>query len=72
MSIAAPTKRLLPPSVSGLYAGNIRSVIRRGWDATKASNILTVLSGFFEPVFYFAVHRNRFWRAGGSRPEPQR
>ena len=52
MSIATPTKRLLPRSVSGLYAGNIRSVIRRGWDATRASNILTILSGFFEPVFY--------------------
>jgi lipooligosaccharide transport system permease protein len=37
------------PSV---YAGNIRSVWRRGLEATKTTNALVIASGFFEPVFY--------------------
>jgi lipooligosaccharide transport system permease protein len=39
-------------AIAALYAGNARSVIRRGFLATKSSNYLVVLSGFFEPVFY--------------------
>lgn len=35
-----------------LYAGNARSVVARGGLATKSSNYLVVLSGFFEPIFY--------------------
>jgi lipooligosaccharide transport system permease protein len=35
-----------------LYAGNARSVMQRGWRATRSSNWLIVLSGFFEPIFY--------------------
>jgi lipooligosaccharide transport system permease protein len=35
-----------------LYAGNARSVMLRGWRATKSTNWLVVLSGFFEPIFY--------------------
>ena len=35
-----------------LYSGNIRSVWRRGLEATKTTNALVVISGFFEPVFY--------------------
>jgi lipooligosaccharide transport system permease protein len=35
-----------------LYAGNARSVVYRGWLATKSTNWLVVLSGVFEPVFY--------------------
>ncbi|HZK59515.1 MAG TPA: ABC transporter permease [Cryobacterium sp.] len=35
-----------------LYAGNARSVMQRGWRATKSSNWMIVLSGFFEPIFY--------------------
>ncbi len=38
--------------VRSLYAGNSRSVMYRGLLATKSSNYLVVLSGFFEPVFY--------------------
>lgn len=46
----ASTKRvLLLPS---LYAGNARSVMRRGWVATAQTNWLVMLSGFFEPIFY--------------------
>jgi lipooligosaccharide transport system permease protein len=35
-----------------VYAGNSRSVIARGLLATRSTNYLVVLSGFFEPVFY--------------------
>jgi lipooligosaccharide transport system permease protein len=38
--------------LGALYAGNARSVISRGLLATKSTNYLVVLSGFFEPVFY--------------------
>jgi lipooligosaccharide transport system permease protein len=38
--------------VTALYAGNARAVVYRGILATKSSNFLVVLSGFFEPVFY--------------------
>ncbi len=38
--------------VGALYAGNPGSVIERGLRATKSSNYLVVVSGFFEPVFY--------------------
>lgn len=37
---------------SSLYAGNTGAVIRRGLLATRSTNYLVVLSGFFEPVFY--------------------
>ena len=35
-----------------LYAGNARSVMSRGLLATRSTNYLVVLSGFFEPIFY--------------------
>jgi lipooligosaccharide transport system permease protein len=38
--------------IGALYAGNARSVVARGLLATKSTNYLVVLSGFFEPVFY--------------------
>ncbi len=50
MSETTLTRRARPfPS---LYSGNIRSVWRRGLEATKTTNALVILSGFFEPVFY--------------------
>ena len=42
----------LQPRRSALYAGNTQAVIHRGLLATRSSNYLVVLSGFFEPVFY--------------------
>ena len=45
-------RRWLPQSVAALYAGNIRAVLQRGLEATKATNTLVIISGFFEPVFY--------------------
>ncbi|WBU39376.1 ABC transporter permease [Homoserinibacter sp. YIM 151385] len=41
-----------PRGVRALYAGNARSVMYRGWFATKSSNWAVVVSGFFEPIFY--------------------
>jgi lipooligosaccharide transport system permease protein len=38
--------------LAGVYAGNARSVIGRGLLATRSTNSLVVLSGFFEPIFY--------------------
>ncbi len=35
-----------------LYAGNARSVVFRGFRATKSTNYFVVISGFFEPIFY--------------------
>lgn len=40
------------PRRGGLYAGNARSVMQRGWRATRSTNWLVVVSGFFEPIFY--------------------
>jgi len=42
----------LQPRRSALYAGNTGAVIHRGLLATRSTNYLVVLSGFFEPVFY--------------------
>ncbi len=39
-------------AAGSLYAGNARSVVYRGWLATKSTNWLVVVSGVFEPVFY--------------------
>jgi len=38
--------------LGSIYAGNARSVVDRGLLATRSSNWIVVLSGFFEPVFY--------------------
>ncbi len=35
-----------------LYAGNARAVMLRGWRATRSTNWLVIVSGFFEPIFY--------------------
>ena len=45
---SAPGRR----GVGSLYAGNARSVMLRGWEATRSTNWLVILSGLFEPVFY--------------------
>jgi len=38
--------------VGALYSGEFGAVIGRGLRATKSSNYIVVLSGFFEPIFY--------------------
>ena len=49
-SIVAPVRQ--SRFLSSLYAGNSRAVISRGILATRSTNYLIVLSGFFEPIFY--------------------
>jgi len=41
-----------PRPFDALYSGNARSVMARGWRATRSTNSLVVLSGFVEPIFY--------------------
>ena len=48
--LAAATARSRP--LRALYAGNARSVMQRGWSATRSTNWLVIVSGFFEPIFY--------------------
>ena len=38
--------------LAALYAGNARAVVARGFLASKSSNAIVIISGFFEPVFY--------------------
>lgn len=38
--------------LGSVYAGNSQAVLSRGFLATRSSNWLIVVSGFFEPVFY--------------------
>lgn len=50
---AAEHRTGVPPvRAGGLYAGNSRAVVYRGWRATRSTNWLVMLSGLFEPVFY--------------------
>ena len=47
-------ERLQNPNrpLRGLYSGNARSVIERGFKVILAQNWMILVSGFFEPVFY--------------------
>lgn len=50
---AARSPRLMSGrGVGQYYAGNARSVMARGWRATRSTNSLVVLSGMVEPIFY--------------------
>jgi lipooligosaccharide transport system permease protein len=55
--VTSTDERLIPTAsrmrpVRSLYAGNATSVMQRGWFATRSTNWLVVVSGFFEPIFY--------------------
>lgn len=52
MSLDASRLRGRSHPLRAIYAGNARSVMYRGVLATKSSNWMIVVSGFFEPVFY--------------------
>lgn len=52
MSTTTSAEQALAPRRSALYSGNTGAVIHRGLLATRSTNGLVVLSGFFEPVFY--------------------
>lgn len=50
--VSVPASVAAARPLRALYAGNARSVMQRGWRATRTSNSLIVVSGFFEPIFY--------------------
>ncbi|MCB0892632.1 MAG: ABC transporter, partial [Propionibacteriaceae bacterium] len=39
-------------AMAGLYAGNVRAVLERGFKVIGNQNWTILVSGFFEPVFY--------------------
>lgn len=39
-------------ALAGLYAGNTKAVLERGFIAIRRQNWVIIVSGFFEPVFY--------------------
>jgi lipooligosaccharide transport system permease protein len=51
---ARPTERRRG-GVRALYAGNARAILYRSLTATRSTNWMVVLSGFFEPVFYLVA-----------------
>jgi len=55
VDVMGPTRERLqsrPGWLAGLYAGNSRSVIERGFRVIRHQNWGVVATGFFEPVFY--------------------
>lgn len=55
MTLAPDTVAVAPTRsrfLRSLYAGNARAVVSRGALATRSTNYLVVISGFFEPIFY--------------------
>ncbi|MBT0993474.1 ABC transporter permease [Cellulomonas sp. DKR-3] len=50
MTTVATTRN--PGSLRALYSGNALAVVSRALQATRSSNWVVVVSGFFEPVFY--------------------
>ena len=52
VSAAGPPRLFGSRGVGQYYAGNARSVMARGWRATRSTNSLVVLSGMVEPIFY--------------------
>ncbi len=52
MSVAAPPAAASSKVLGDLYARNAKSVMWRGYTATKTNTYLVIVSGFFEPVFY--------------------
>ncbi|TFD56524.1 ABC transporter permease [Cryobacterium sp. Hh38] len=52
VTAARPPRLFGSRGVGKYYAGNARSVMARGWRATRSTNSLVVLSGMVEPIFY--------------------
>ncbi|TFC79470.1 ABC transporter [Cryobacterium sp. TMS1-20-1] len=52
VTAARPPRLVGSRGVGKYYAGNARSVMARGWRATRSTNSLVVLSGMVEPIFY--------------------
>lgn len=52
VSETARARLTRPRPLPGLYSGNVRAVLERGFTAIKSQNWVIIVSGFFEPVFY--------------------
>lgn len=50
VGVAASGRR--PAWLRGMYSGNVRAVFERGLLVIARQNLATIVSGFFEPVFY--------------------
>jgi lipooligosaccharide transport system permease protein len=60
----------VPQGLASLYSGNVRAVIGRGLLATRSSNWLVMMSGFFEPVLYLLSMGVGLGALVGSVPGP--
>ena len=59
-----------PAWLSGLYAGNARAVIERGFRVIRNQNWGVIATGFFEPVFYLLAMGVGMGALVGSVPGP--
>ena len=57
-------------SFGGLYAGNARAVIERGFRVIRNQNWGVIATGFFEPVFYLLAMGMGMGALVGSVPGP--
>ncbi len=55
-----------------IYSRNVRAVVARGLMATKSSNWMVMVSGFFEPVLYLISMGVGLGAIVGLRPGPGR
>ena len=73
MSVMAPIHERLrrrPPLARGLYAGNARAVIERGFRVIRNQNWGVIATGFFEPVLYLLAMGIGMGALVGTVPGP--
>lgn len=73
MSVMVPIRERLarrPGFYRGLYAGNARAVIERGFRVIRNQNWGVIATGFFEPVFYLLAMGMGMGALVGSVPGP--
>lgn len=62
--------RARPAMFNGLYAGNARAVIGRGFRVFRGGNLWVVVTGFFEPVLYLLAMGVGMGALVGTVPGP--
>ena len=73
LDVMAPIRERLaarPSWLNGLYAGNARAVIGRGFRVIRNANWGVIATGFFEPVFYLLAMGVGMGALVGSVPGP--
>jgi len=71
--VMAPIRERLgrrPAQFGGLYAGNARAVIERGFRVIRTQNWGVIATGFFEPVFYLLAMGMGMGALVGAVPGP--